>query len=524
MSKSSPGGQPGLRVHEAEGVKGSAALPLWAAISVAGAAGIILDAAFPDRGWWPLAFVGIGLNLTVLIGRRLGAAFLVSFVAGCAFYLVQIEWASLFLGPLPMVALVVLQALFFGVGGMAITLAYRWVPRACSGIAGRLVVLPVAVAGLWVSREAVASTWPYGGFSWGRVAMSQSDSPIASLFGWLGVSGAGFAMVLLAATAVEALRYRGAPPLHRAAVPIALATVMVGLPSWPTPDTGTLRVAAVQGNGPAGYFDSREPGDLLAAQLDATRPLFGERVDVVVWPEGSTDSSPLTDSYTAAVFDEVSRRMGAPFVGWAITDRGGRTYNTEILWTAEDGAVDYYDKKHPVPFGEYVPDRAFWRPFAPNLIDLVQRDYTPGTTDPIFNVGGVLVGVNICFDVVDDRVLRESVLEGATAIFSSSNNADFGKSDQSAQQLAIARIRAMELGRSVVNVSTVGLTAAIGPDGGVLRQLPWFTSASLVEDVPLVQTVTPAALLGGQIELGLSGMALALLAGSTFSRSQKGEN
>ncbi|MBX3100747.1 MAG: apolipoprotein N-acyltransferase [Salinibacterium sp.] len=495
-------------------MKNLSPLPLWAAVPVAASAGIILDAAFPDRGWWPLAFVGIALNLAVLIGRRLGAAFLVGFVAGGTFYLAHIEWASLFLGPLPMAALVVLQALFFGVGGMAITLAYRWVPLAYATLSGRLAVLPITVAGLWVFREGVASTWPYGGFSWGRVAMSQSDSPITSLFGWLGVSGVSFAMVLLVAICVEAVRYQGSPQLGRAIAPLALAAVMTGVPSWPTPTIGTLRVAAVQGNGPAGYFDSREPGDLTAAQLGATRPLFGERADVVLWPEGSTDDSPLTDPYTAAVFDEVSRQMGAPLVGWAVTERNDRTYNTEILWTAEDGATDYYDKKHPVPFGEYVPNRDFWRPFAPDLIDLVQRDYTPGTTDPIFDIGGVLVGINICFDVVDDRVLRASVLQGATAIFSSSNNADFGRSDQSAQQLAIARIRAMELGRSVVNVSTVGLTAAIGPDGEILQQLPWFTAASLVQDVSLIQTVTPAALFGGQIEFALAGVAMALLVGS----------
>lgn len=201
-----------------------------------------------------------------------------------------------------------------------------------------------------------------------------------------------------------------------------------------------------------------------------------------------------------------------PDRGWWPLAFVGIALNLAVLIGRRLGA----DKKHPVPFGEYVPDRVFWRPFAPDLIDLVQRDYTPGTTDPIFDVGGVLVGINICFDVVDDRVLRASVLQGATVIFSSSNNADFGRSDQSAQQLAIARIRAMELGRSVVNVSTVGLTAAIGPDGEILQQLPWFTAASLVQDVSLINTVTPAALFGGQIEFGLSGLAVALLAGSSI--------
>ncbi len=491
-------------------------IPLWAAILLAASGGIVLDASFPDRGWWPLAFVGIGLILAALIGRRMAAAFLVGLVGGVAFYLVHIEWASSFLGPVPMVALVALQSLLFGAGGMSIALAYRLVPFAFREGTGRSGLLPATVAGLWTLREAIASTWPYGGFSWGRVAMSQSDSPLASLFSWLGISGVSFTMVLLVAITIEALRHHGAPALTRALPPVALAAAMVGIPSWPTPVTGTLRVAAVQGNGAAGYFDSRAPGDLTAAQLDATRPLFGTPVDVVVWPEGATDRSPLTDPYTAEVFDEVSREMNAPFVGWAVTERGDRTYNTEILWTAQDGANDFYDKKHPVPFGEYIPDRAFWRPFAPDLIDLVQRDYTPGSTDPIFDIGGVLVGVNICFDIVDDRVLRASVLDGAQAIISSSNNADFGKSDQSAQQLAIARIRALELGRSVVNVSTVGLTAVIGPDGQILQRLPWFTAASLIQDVPLVETTTPAAALGAQLEFAASGLALAVLLGSSF--------
>lgn len=474
----------------------------------AAAAGIVLDAGFPDRGVWPLSFVGIGLILALLIGRRAGGALLVGFVAGGSFYLAHIQWASLFLGPLPMSALVVLQALLFALGSLTITLAYRWVPRAWPA---PHVLLPVAVAGLWTLREMVASNWPYGGFSWGRVAMSQSDSPLKELFSWVGMSGVSFIMVLLVALLVDALRLTRLPPLRRASVPAIVAMVLVVVPAWPVQTVGTIRIAAVQGNGPAGYFDDRGSGDLLSAQYDATIPVLGEDLDVVLWPEGSTDRSPLKDDYTAAVFDRISEEADAPLVGWAITERGGLTYNTQILWSAGRGPVDYYDKKHPVPFGEYVPDRAFWRPFAPDLIDLVQRDYTPGTTDPIFDIEGVPVGLNICFDIVDDQVLRDSVLQGAQVIFAASNNADFGRTDQSAQQLAIARIRAMELGRTVVNVSTVGLTAIIAPDGRILRQLPSHTPGSIVDDVDLVEAITPATLIGQALEWLLAGLGAGLL-------------
>jgi apolipoprotein N-acyltransferase len=346
-------------------------------------------------------------------------------------------------------------------------------------------------------------------------------------------------IVLVVAVAIEAIRVviRGRSRMNRpivrardnaalriAVAPIALVSILLVLPAFPVATQGTLRVAAVQGNGKAGYFDERRPGDLLQAQLDATAPLFGQNVDLVLWPEGSTDASPYTDAYTAAAFDLVSTQLEAPLVTWAVTDRDGKTYNTSLLWKAGQGVVDYYDKRHPVPFGEYIPDRAFWRPFAPSLIDLVGREYTPGTTDMVFDINGVIAGINICFDIVDDQLLTESVEQGAQIILASSNNADFGRTNESAQQLAIARIRALELGRSVVNISTVGLSAVIGPDGRITAELPWYEPGTMVEDVPLATVITPAVAIGRQLEWFVSGLGLALLvvAGATRVGTSEG--
>ena len=180
-----------------------APLPLWLAVLLAIAAGPVLDAGFPDKGWWPLSFLGIAMVLLAQRGRRAGSAFLVGWLAGESFYLVHVAWTALYLGPVPWVALSTLEALFWGVGGILITLAYRWVPRAWPGVWGRVGLVPVIVAGLWVLREYVTGNWPYGGFSWGRVAESQSESPFAPLVAWLGISGLSFVMVWLVALLVE---------------------------------------------------------------------------------------------------------------------------------------------------------------------------------------------------------------------------------------------------------------------------------------------------------------------------------
>jgi apolipoprotein N-acyltransferase len=493
-----------------------ASLPLWAAILIAAAAGPVMDAGFPDRDVWPLTFVGIGLYLVAFRGRSFWGATLTGLIGGLSFYLVHIEWASLFLGPLPMVALATLQSLFFALGAALIALAYRVVPRVWPSTLASLTLLPIIVAGLWTGREAIASVWPYGGFAWGRVALSQSQGPFAELFSWLGISGVSCVMVALVALTIEVTRVTEPAALTRATVVFATATMLIAVPLWPALGTESMTVAAVQGAGKAAYFDKRDLGDILKSQVDATVPLFGTDVDVVLWPEGGTDISPLESEYAAGVFDYIASGMDAPLISGAITARDGAYFNTSLYWQEGVGATDLYDKKHPVPFGEYVPDRDFWRPFAPDLIDLIGREYTPGTTDTVFDVNGVLVGVNICFDISDDQILTESAEEGAQIIFAQSNNADFGRTDESVQQLAIARIRAIELGRTVVNISTVGTSAIISPSGETLDELEWYVPGAMVQSVPLQTHLTPAVVLGRQFEwfvagLGLGGLAVALV-------------
>jgi len=494
-------------------------LPLWAAVLVAAGAGPVMSAAYPDRGWWPLAFVAIAVLLLALIGRRFWSAALVGLVFGLGYYLTLVTWTSTFLGWVPMTALCSLMGVWFALGSGLIAWAYRWLPRAWPGAGGRMVLLPIAIAGLWTAREAVASVWPYGGFAWGRAGESLIDAPVAPLYAWVGISGMTFLMVWLVALTIEACRYRGVPALQRAIAPIGLAAAMLIWPAWPVPTTGSLRIAMVQGDGPAGYFEHRDPGALITAQYLATAPLFDADVeaDLVLWPEGSSDWDPETDAGTARIWDDVSARMGAPLLAQATTEHDGNDYNTAILWQAGSGALDRYDKRHPVPFGEYIPDRDFFHALAPDLVDLVQRGFTPGTTDPVMSIparsGAVEAAVNICYDIVDDALLRESVRDGGRIILASSNTADFGFSDESVQQLAIARIRAIELGRSVANVSTVGITAVIAPDGAVTASLPRYTAGTIVADVPLADTVTPDAVAGADIELLLGGLGIALLLG-----------
>ncbi|SEC27037.1 Apolipoprotein N-acyltransferase [Paramicrobacterium humi] len=494
-------------------------IPLVPALIVAAAAGPVYDAGFPDKNVWPLAFVGIGMLLVTFIGRRAGTSLLVGFVGGLSFYLTHIFWATLYLGPVPWLALSVVESLFFAAGALLITLAYRWMPRVWSSPAARLVGVPAVAAALWTAREAVANVWPYGGFAWGRAALSQSESPFAALASWLGLSGLSFVIVLIAAVLVQLLREPGAVRPWSFMLPAVLITAVLAVPMWPTQQVGTTTIAAVQGNGKAGYFDSREPGDLLKAQLTASAPVIGTPIDMMVWPENGTDLDPTRNSSAAVALSLLSQALGgAPIITGTITERHKLYYNTSLLWQ-NGGVADYYDKVHPVPFGEYVPDRSFWEPLAPDLIGLIQRDYQPGTRDSVMDVNGRIVGISICFDIVDDALVRDTIDRGAQIILAQTNNADFGRTDENEQQLANARLRAIETGRALVNISSVGQSQMIAPDGSTLQEIPAYRPGHMVQAMPLMRGTTPAVLLGGQIELFIALLGLGtLVAAGVFAR------
>lgn len=471
-------------------------LPMWAAVPTAIVAGAVLDLAFPEVGWWPFAFVGVGLALVTLIGRSVWGAALVGLAFGASFYFLHIVWVTRYLGVVPWFALAGLEALFIAAGSIPIALAYRWMPRILPAAWVRLTLLPALVGGLWTARELVMGAWPYTGFPWGRIGMSQSESPLAHLSSWLGVAGLTFLMVAATASAIEWGRL-GRIRDARTAIPTAsLAALLLLVPAFPTTPVGELRVGSAQGNGPSGYFDERTAHAVLQAQLEASAPLVGQDVDVVLWPEGGIDSDPLRNPVSAVALDGLAVRVDAPLIVNAATTRGDDVFNTSMLWVAGEGAVQLHDKRVPVPFGEYVPDRWFYEAIVPDLIGLIQREYTPGTNAPLLDLDGVGVGLAICFDVIYDDVIWEGASAGAEVYMFQTNNADFRGTDENLQQLAFARMRAIETGRAVVNVSTVGTSQVIAPDGATIDGLPADVAGHMITAVPLRSGLTPAVVVG----------------------------
>jgi apolipoprotein N-acyltransferase len=217
----------------------------------------------------------------------------------------------------------------------------------------------------------------------------------------------------------------------------------------------------------------------LAAEVargDAAQP------DLVIWPENSSDIDPYTNPDAARVISRAAEAIGAPILVGAVVDGPGEYIsNTGIVWDPVTGPGETYVKRHPVPLAEYVPARPFFRFFSP-LVDRVS-DFAHGTQDGNLDIGGAAVGDVICFEVAYDGLVSDVVDGGAGMIVVQTNNATFGFTDESAQQLSMSRLRAVEFGRTVVVAATSGISAIVAPDGSLVHRSELFTRDTFVEEI-----------------------------------------
>ncbi|MGQ0575834.1 MAG: apolipoprotein N-acyltransferase [Pseudonocardia sp.] len=509
------------------------------AARLAGAAGggLLLYLSFPPRTLWWLALPAFALLGVVLHGRRARAGLGWGAVFATAFLLPLLVWTGSFVGALPWLALCALETVF--------------VAAAAAGMAvvSRLPAAPLGMAAVWVAGEAARARVPFGGFPWGRAAFGQPDGPLLPVAALGGVPLLSFVTVLAGLALGELLRrlvsewqqshfhattWResgfaasggavvGPAVLLAAALlagPVAALVPASGAAAGTGSGVSEITVAAVQGNVPRLGLDfNAQRRAVLDNHVRTTEQLAADvaaghvpKPDLVIWPENASDIDPLRNPDAAAEIDAAARAVGVPvLLGTVLRNPDGRTAaNATLVWEAGRGVTDRTDKRRVQPFGEYIPYRAFFRLFS----DFADRAgyFVPGAGAGVVDMAGVTVGVVICWEVAFDDLVADSVAAGATLLAVPSNNATFGLSEMTYQQLAMSRVRAVEHDRAVVVATTSGVSAVVAPDGSVVARTGQFTPGSLVERVPLRSTTTLAASARSVPEWVLAGTGLVMI-------------
>jgi len=512
---------------------GKALRPRLTRLGAAILAGLLLCSSYPSFNWWwaaVVAFAVLAWVLTRPATTPLGG-FGYGFLFGLAFYLPLIHWISILVGVTPLLALVLLCALFPGIFGL-LAVVVRQLPG-----------WPIWFAVVWAAQEWLKSTVPFGGFPWGVVAASQTDGPFLPLVRLGGVSLLSLAIVLVGCSALaialeivswlRASRQPHAVDRPPAVVLPAICICLVFFATaaiWPQvrhSGTGSgnepvVTAAVVQGNVPRlGLEFNAQRLAVLGNDVRQTRRLADDvhagrapQPDFVVWPEDASEVDPLTNPDAAQQISVAVEAIGAPVLVGTVLDIAGRPpeapaqTNTVIVWNPKTGPGDRHDKRIVQPFGEYLPWRGFFRHLS-GMADMAGY-IVPGSGTGVVNAAGTPVGVATCWEVIFDRALRDSVRNGAEVLAMPANNANFTQT-MSEQQLAFSKVRAVELDRYAIVASNVGISALLTPDGRELARTKFFEPEYLDNQVRRKTTLTPAARWGPIVQGSLVAVAVAVL-------------
>lgn len=495
--------------------------PIGVAAAVAALAGLAAPAAFPRLGIWPLAIVSVAGLSWAVDGRRARTGAWLGLLYGLCCFVPLLHWTGVYVGPAPWLILAVAEAGYLALLGALLTAVQR------------LPAAPFWIAAAWVLQELVRDRWPFGGFPWGRLAFSQENSPLRWFIQLGGAPLLSFVVALAGgALACAVLGLRPLATRRVTAAVVLLAVVPAGGlvlgRTLPQQAHGRgLRVALVQGSVPdRGLAFEDRARQVLDNHVAETMKLAArirsgqvEQPDLVVWPENASDVDPLVDKQAAAEIDGAVKAVGAPVLVGAILDGPGPDHrrNAGILWSPTSGPGAEYVKRHPVPFAEYIPLRSIAERVS-SAAKLVTQDMVAGSGNGLLRGGPVPLGDVICFEVAYDALVRSSVRAGAQLVVVQTNNATFGHTAETYQQLAMSRLRAIETGRTVLQVSTTGVSAVISPDGAVRQQAgDLFHPALLDATVPVRTDQTFAMRLGEAPEWGLAVLAVVGLALSVVS-------
>jgi apolipoprotein N-acyltransferase len=512
--------------------------------------GVLVACAFPplQPGTWADWFAPAGVALitagfrlpTGPVSTRRGLA--LGLLAGVGLWVPLITWLHV-IGP---------DAWLLLAGAEAILLAplgaiYAWVLR--------LPGWPVWCASAWVAAEAWRDRLPFGGFPWGRLAQAMPDTHLVPYVAVGGLPLLTFAVALLGTCVVALLevaarmaRARGGSwprPAGVAVEPGLLAAVIAALllapAAIPVPTGGQAgpggpayaEVAAVQGNVPhAGLHVEGRASQVLDNHVAATEQLARDVADgralppdVVIWPENSSDLDPYQVPLAYDRITQAVDAIGVPtLVGAVVEGKPGDhlVENSGIVWNPASGPGQRYVKRHPVPFGEYIPFRSVLTKFI-HRFSLIPEDFAHGKRIGVMQLGPVRIGDVICFEVAYDGIVRDAVTHGGRVIVVQTNNATYEGTGQTAQQFAFARLRAVEHGRAVIVAATSGISGIIAPDGSVMARSPEGVRALLEARVPLRDSATIADAVGSAPEWALTALAgLAVLAALGLRRRSAG--
>ena len=464
---------------------------------------ILLSLSFPGYDIEVLAWLSLLPLFLIIKGGSTRNAFLWCWFSGTLFFFITVNWViktmnnyggiPLWVSLLILLLLSLYLGLYFGVFG----LLTRYV------IAKTALPLPCVAPLLWVSLEYVRAHL-LTGLPWASLGYSQYRFlhliQIADITSVLGVS---FMVVAVNAALFEVFSFLkggkgGLGKWHKIISVSAVAFLfLLSLAygyyrlnrSYDNPER-ELSVAVLQGNIPQDLkWDRAFQRRTIDIYARLTAESHQHQADLVIWPETAapfffqTPSTYRQELFDLAKEENVFLLFGSPSytVG---ADATPKLFNSAYLISPNGESLSRYDKRHLVPFGEYIP--------LSKILFFIEKmvvgvgDFVPGRDYTLFQIPQAKFGVVICFEVIFPDLVRQFVLNGAEFMATITNDAWFGRSAAPYQHFAMVVFRAIENRVYFARAANTGISGFISPKGETLETSPLFVEGALL------QTISPS--------------------------------
>ncbi|HWS15499.1 MAG TPA: apolipoprotein N-acyltransferase [Candidatus Methylomirabilis sp.] len=349
---------------------------------------------------------------------------------------------------------------------------------------------------VWVAVE-MARSHLFTGFPWMLLGYSVSGSTtLRQAADLAGISGLSFLLALSGVSVYLAGKRISEGSFPMAAIPLIpgaaafLFLVLYGRAVFTEPAVSTASSPEVKVGIAQGGIDQSvkwDPGNqrsTLEIYGELTRSARDAGAQVVVWPETAAPFFYGWEADLSRRLDAIAVSGGIPIVFGAVwyDPAGGGTYFNSVFHMDARGVVlGRYDKRHLVPFGEYIPLRSVL--FFLRKLTAGEGDFSAGTHPALFRVVGRPVAASVCYEALFPGLIRDGVRGGAEWLVNVTNDAWFGDTVAPYQHLAMARMRCVEFRRPMVRAANSGISAVIDAGGSVASSLGLFRRAVLVSAV-----------------------------------------
>lgn len=241
---------------------------------------------------------------------------------------------------------------------------------------------------------------------------------------------------------------------------------------------------------------------------ELTREAARQRPELVVWPEAAVPFLLQADPRRAQI-EALAREVGASLLVGAPDVQAGQPRNSAFLIGPNGRLLGRYDKRHLVPFGEYVPlSRLLF--FVDPLAGGAIGQFSPGREATVFATPSGRFGVVICYEAIFPEEVRDLFRGGADFLVNIINDAWFGRSAAPVQHLAMAAFRAVENRAFLIRAANTGISAIVAPDGRIVQASELFTTAVLAGTITPCAGVSLYTRYGDLFAWGTVGIALAV--------------